>query len=157
MKCGLADGQTGPVVFLLEGKEARAGFSDEDLVTKPKLPEGSTVVMTAKGFMTDEAFDVAAPKLAKGLRALKNVRDHPDWWMLLCGDGFHAHKFTVLAQICLRAHKTLHLIEEGDSSQVNQPFDREAAKHGKVRIADAPRACAWCRKSIDWRCARALA
>lgn len=132
LKCGLADGQTGPVIFILEGKEIRHGFEDNQLVEHYMLPEGSTVVMTASGFMTDDAFNIVAPKLAKGLRALKNVQDHPDWWMILTGDGFHSHKFTIDAQVALRRAKIIHLIEEGDSSQINQPFDRYAARHSKA-------------------------
>jgi hypothetical protein len=132
LKCGLADGQTGPVIFLMNGKEKKPGFDDDTLVKTYGLPVGSTVIMTESGFMTDEAFDVAAPKLAAGIRALKVVRDHPGWWLLLSGDGFHAHKFTLAAQALFHKMKILHQIEEGDSSHVNQPFDRDVAKSGKA-------------------------
>lgn len=132
LKCGLADGQTGPVIFLMNGKEKKPGFDDETLVKTYGLPAGSTVMMTESGFMTDEAFDLAAPKLAAGIRALRVVRDHPDWWLLLSGDGFHAHKFTLAAQALFHELKMLHQIEEGDSSHVNQAFDRDVAKFGKA-------------------------
>ena len=55
-----------------------------------------------------------------------------DWLLLLSGDGFHAHKFTLAAQALFHEMKTLHLIEESDSSHVNQAFDREVAKSGKA-------------------------
>ena len=88
--------------------------------------------MKENGFMNDEAFDTAAPKLVAGIRALKVVRDHPDWWLLLTGDGFRAHKFILAAQVMFHDRKLLHLIEEGDSSHVNQQFDRDVTRHAKA-------------------------
>ena len=87
--------------------------------------------MTPTGFMTDAAFDELAPSLAKGIRDMPVIRDHPEWTVLLTGDGFHAHKMTLVAQQLLAASKIIFVIEEGDSSQCNQAFDRQVAKHGK--------------------------
>ena len=79
-------------------------------------------------YMTDDAFDFMSTHLARGIREMPVIRDHPDWHVLLTGDGFHAHKYTIAAQRTLLEAKILHLIEEGDSSHVCQAHDRHVAK-----------------------------
>ena len=125
-----AAGSVGPVMSLMAGKAPREGYTD-DFLRECGAPPGSKIVMTASGFMTDDGFDELAPSLAAGIRAMPEIRDHPEWWVLLSGDGFHAHKMTAAAQQELYDHKIIHIIEEGDSSHCNQAFDRQVAKHGK--------------------------
>jgi len=93
--------------------------------------------MTATGFMTDDAFDNIAPNLAKGIRGMPVIKDHPNWWVLVTADGFHAHKMTLFAQEELRRNKIMLLIGEGDSSHCNQAFDKFVAKHGKSCVRSA--------------------
>ena len=87
--------------------------------------------MTENGFMTDEAWDELAEDLARGIRALPIIKDHPTWWVFFTLDGFHAHKMTLKAQLIFAKYLLMILIEEGDSSHVNQTFDRFVARCGK--------------------------
>ena len=80
--------------------------------------------MTPTGFMTDSAFDELAEDMARGVRAMPVVCEHPNWWVLATADGFRAHKMTLKAQDVFRDHKIMLIIEEGDSSHCNQAFDR---------------------------------
>ena len=131
MKTISAGGGVGPVMALMSGKTPREGHT-EAFLGECGAPPGSKIVMTASGFMTDVGFDELAPNLAAGTRGMPVTRDHPEWWVLLGGDGFHAHKMTAAAQEVLYSHKIVHIIEEGDSSHCNQAFDRRVAKHGKA-------------------------
>ena len=56
------------------------------------------------------------------------VCDHPTWWVRMTCDGFGSHKRTIRAQELLHKFKIEMVIEEGDSSHVNQPFDRYLCK-----------------------------
>lgn len=57
--------------------------------------------------------------------------------MALSGDGFRSHKMTLKAQQLLHRARIKFIIGEGDTSQVCQPFDREAARSGKGCMRDA--------------------
>ena len=47
------------------------------------------------------------------------------------------HKFSLAAQKVFHEHKIANVIEEGFSSHINQPFDREVAKRGKHEMKSA--------------------
>ena len=131
-----ADGAVGPVFALMAGKTAKKGFTSE-LMMRYGAPAGSMILMTPTGFMTDETFDAMARNLAEGIRAMPVIKEHPTWWVLLTGDGFHSHKMTLRAQVVLFEYKIMLLIEEGDSSQTNQAFDKHVAKYGKSNMREA--------------------
>jgi hypothetical protein len=59
------------------------------------------------------------------------IIDHPDWRVRFAEDGVYMHKFSLAAQKVFHEHKIANVIEEGFSSHINQPFDREVAKKGK--------------------------
>jgi hypothetical protein len=87
--------------------------------------------MTPTAFMTDAAWEAIAEKMAKGIRAMPIIEDHPDWWVRYSVDGFGSHKKLLIVMRIFAAYLITLLIEEVGSSHVNQPFDRGVAKHGK--------------------------
>jgi hypothetical protein len=129
---GAASGDGGPVVVLTKGKSVPAPFDSlKYLEEDVGLPAGSQVIPTPTAYMTDDAFDALMPEWCRGIRQMPVVREHPDWWIRLTGDGFGSHKNTLKAQETLRENKIVYVIEEGDSSHVNQPFDGETAVETK--------------------------
>jgi hypothetical protein len=66
-----------------------------------------------------------------GYRLLDIVKDNPDWWMLELLDGFGSHVNCHEANMYRWQKKVLSLKEEGDSSHINQAYDRFTAKNDK--------------------------
>jgi hypothetical protein len=66
-----------------------------------------------------------------GYRQLDIIKDNPDWWMLELLDGFGSHVNCHEANMHRWQHKVLSLKEEGDSSHINQAYDRFTAKNDK--------------------------
>jgi len=119
-RTGAVAGDTGPTVFLLQGKNKRAYFTDAFL-REHGAAEGSTIVMTPTAFMTTESWEEMTPSIIKGLRAISAiVKANPQWWMLEIFDGFGAHLASLPALRLRYESKILCLKEEGDSSHVNQ-------------------------------------
>lgn len=135
-KTGNAAGDWGPIVALTAGKTV------EPTISKPELkrmgaPGGSVAIATPTGFLTDDAMDNAvAGAIADGIRVMPAIRDHPAWWCFLTGDGYHAHKMTLETQKIFLERRIYFLVEEGDTSHVVQPFDRDVAKSGKAASRD---------------------
>ena len=48
--------------------------------------------------MTTETMDEIAEAFADGIRQMPVVKDHPEWWIFLSGDGFKAHIKSVVFQ-----------------------------------------------------------
>ena len=46
-------------------------------------PKHLTVIITPSAHMTDEAWATTPVSLAKGIRSLPVVCDHPEWWFML--------------------------------------------------------------------------
>ena len=59
------------------------------------------------------------------------IKDNPQWWALEILDGFGAHLSNVESLRKRFASKILTLKEEGDSSHVNQAYDKHVAKSDK--------------------------
>ena len=137
-----------PAIFLLKGKKAPVG-PDQTYLTKYGGAPGSDVHMTQNAHMSKEAWegggvgssdgdDVGiARKIAAGIRKMPVIIDHPDWWVRFTEDGVYVHKFSLAAQKVFHEHKIANVIEEGFSSHINQPFDREVAKKGKHEMKSA--------------------
>ena len=85
--------------------------------------------MTPSAFMTIKAWEHMSPHVVKGLRNINPVvTANPQWFMLEIIDGFGAHLGSLYAlEICYN-NKILCLKEEGDSSHVNQAYDKFVAK-----------------------------
>jgi hypothetical protein len=65
-RTGAVAGDTGPTVFLLQGKNKRANFTN-GFLCKNGATEGSTVAMTRVAFMTAEAWEEMTPSIIEGL------------------------------------------------------------------------------------------
>jgi hypothetical protein len=80
---GTAAGGSGPAFWLVKGvgipPEYANQFGREAWLVKKGAPRGSFVLPTPNAFMTNEAWDTAAPKIAKGIRAMVVICDHPEW------------------------------------------------------------------------------
>ena len=133
--CGNAAGRSGPTFVLLKGKTPQDGFTDK-FMTDNGAAAGSQCIMTPNAFMTNDTWDQLAHALGRGIREMHTIKDHKTWWVRMTADGFGSHKFTLGAQEILREYRILLIIEEGDSSHVNQPFDRQVAKSGKASMGD---------------------
>jgi hypothetical protein len=135
-RIGSAAGKTGPTAFLPPGKDLKLGYTDAFLV-RYGASQGSTIVMTPTGYMTEEAWVELAPKMAAGIRALPIICQMPHWWALKIVDGFGPHVSSLPAMETYEASKILLLKEEGDASHVNQAYDQKVAKDDKVSMRAA--------------------
>ena len=68
-----------------------------------------------------------APTFAKGLRYMPVVRNYPDIWMSITLDGFGSHLEGDALKV-LTDHNIFIMKEKGDTAQVCQAYDNEAAK-----------------------------
>lgn len=138
VECGNSAGTDGPSVYLPTGQQIpeylRSQFGNSMWLRQSGAPPDSFVQMTPSGFMTNHAWDEMAEKLAKGIRNMVVIRDHPELWAVLHLDGFKSHVMTYEAQQTFRRYKILVVKENGHSSQVNQAFDQEPAKQGKSEL-----------------------
>ena len=85
-----AGGATGPTAFLMAGSRKKSGYDDAFLV-RHGAACGSCIEMTPTAFMTDDAWENITPKLAKGIRDLPVICDHPEWWVIKIVDGYGSH------------------------------------------------------------------
>ena len=67
----------------------------------------------------------------------KYVEANPQWWCLEILDGFGAHFGSHYAMLEREKHKIISLKEEGNSSHVNQAYDRLVAKNDKLEAASS--------------------
>ena len=63
-------------------------------------------------------------KLCKGIWEMPAIKDHPEWWCLLSLAGFGSHLNTDALEVFAK-YKILIFKEEGDASQVYQPYDQQ--------------------------------
>ena len=123
-------------MILLAGKQKRKFYTDKFLINNGAAL-GSTIIMTETAFMTTEAWVKMTPKLMKGYRSLPYIKDNPQWWFLEITDGFGAHHNSLEAMELRYNAKCISLKEEGDSSHVNQAYDKFVAKGDKRHAADS--------------------
>ena len=115
------------MLFLMEGKNRRNGFSDEYLV-ESGCSVGSTIQITKKDFMIEEAWLRITPKLIEGCRSLPYIKDNPQRYVMEIFDGLRAH-YMNLTVLDMRMEANIIIIkEEGGSSSVNQAYEKEVAK-----------------------------
>ena len=130
-RTGCVSGETGPTVFLLKGQRKRDNYTDDFLV-KFGCRKGSTIIMTPNAFMTTEAWEKMTPYVCRGLREINPyVEANPAWYMIEIFDGFGAHMASLNAMKHRLNHRILSLKEEGDTSHVNQAYDKFVAKTDK--------------------------
>ena len=87
--------------------------------------------MTPNAFMTTEAWVEMTPHLLKGYRSLRYLKENPQWWYIEIIDGFGAHHNNLQVMKLRDDGKCISVKEEGDSSHVNQAYDRFVAKCDK--------------------------
>lgn len=75
--------------------------------------------------------------LVTGYRSLPYVKHNPDWWILEITDGFGAHHNSLYAMEYCAKNKCICLKEEGDSSHVNQAYNKFFAKGDKKSATDS--------------------
>ena len=157
VRVGCAAGVNGPVVFLAKGEVMSCkALEDRNLVEGYGLPEGSSVIMTESGYMTEESWKTTVKALAPALRKmpvsfvcsfyftvefiltlslllshLQVVRDHPDWPVVLTMDGFGAHVRVGEALEEFKLNNVWAVKEEADTSHVNQSYDNQVALNDK--------------------------
>jgi hypothetical protein len=133
---GSAAGASGPAMYLMKGKtipeDNRDQFGSAEWMEGKGAPPNSFVVMTPNAFMTHDAWDESAELLAKGIRAMPVIRDHPTWWVILHLVGFKSHVMTYEAQKIFAEYRILVVKENAHSSQINQAFDQLVAKASKA-------------------------
>ena len=76
--------------------------------------------------------DEDQPHLCDGIRAMKGITNHSDWWIVLSLHGFGSHLVgKSLKEFSKR--KILVIKEEGDTAQVSQAYDQLVAILSQVR------------------------
>lgn len=130
-RSGTSAGNNGPTVFVMKGVRVQGGFNEKFLV-ESGCEVGSHVQMTENAFMTLDAWLAMTPRLIKGYRSLPFIEWNPQWWVVEILDGFGAH-LTSLEALRLRMTALILTIkEEGDSSSINQAYDKLVAKSDKM-------------------------
>ena len=129
-RTGSTAGVTGPTAFLMSGVKRKHGYTNDFLV-RHGAAEGSSIHMTPTGFMTEEAWVELVPHQIKGIRSIPIIKANPDWKCAELLDGFGAH-FSSVESMQLKADANIICVkEEGDSSHVNQGYDKYVAKTDK--------------------------
>ena len=62
------------------------------------------------------------------------ICDHPDWWCVLSIEGFTGHLNVVEALNTFAENKIIVIMEEGNMSAMNQPYDQAVAKSDKPAL-----------------------
>ena len=89
--------------------------------------------MTPTAYMTEEAWNEMMPFIIKGIHLMPFVWDNPQWWVLEVLNGFGPHTSSHYAMEEQSKAKILMLKEEGDSSHVNQGYNKFVAKWDKMK------------------------
>ena len=110
------------------GKIIHPDFTDEFL-EEHGAAKYSAVVMTPTGYMTNDAWEIITPKLCDGLRYQVeqaasdfgiDTETAAKLKILLGFDGFGAHWKTLAQLVHFATHNVLCLLEDRDSSEINQ-------------------------------------
>jgi hypothetical protein len=125
-RTGSVAGTQGPTIAVMQGKRRKVGYTDKLLVNKG-FAEGSTIIMTPTAFVTEEAWEEMTPFVIKGIRSIDIIKANPQWWVLEVFDGFGPHVSSYKAMKQQYDNKILSLKEEGDTSHVNQAYDKFVA------------------------------
>ena len=123
-------------VMLMKVTRKRTGYSNR-VLEKHVCCQGSTVIMTDSAFMTNVAWEAMTPCLMIGYRSMRYIVDNSDWWFIEITDGFGAHHNSLTAMEMRANGKCISLKEEGDSSHVNQAYDKFVAKGDKKSACDS--------------------
>jgi hypothetical protein len=76
--------------------------------------------MSKKGYVNDENWLEIALIVARAIRNLPVVKDHPTWWVRLHVDGLSSHHKVYQANLIFAAHRIWIIVEIPHSSHLNQ-------------------------------------
>ena len=140
IRCGNAANRQAATFILLAGKKRNPDFSDDFLVRNGAAP-GSTIIMTESAFLTKVAWSRLVPLLCKSLRQIVedaaktlgiDAHTASKLQALLAFDGFKCHMDPEML-VGFADQLILCLVENRDSSAINQAFDKLVARSGKKR------------------------
>ena len=142
IRCGNAANRQAATFMLLAGKKRNDDYSDDFLLRNGAAP-GSTILMTESAFLCKEAWTQLVPMLCKSLRSI--VQDAAQTFgidahtasklkIVLSFDGFKCHLDPQML-VGFASYNILCLVENRDSSAINQAFDKLVARSGKKRAA----------------------
>ena len=121
---GSVAGFTGPTIFLMEGKNNRANYTDKFLQYNVADPE-STVLMMLTTLMYEEAWIDANPPAVCGIRSSNTIFvDNPQLCMPDILYGFVPHASTLKAMQLRVDTKIQSIKDEGDLLHVNQSYGK---------------------------------
>jgi hypothetical protein len=129
LQAGASGGFSGHWIFLAAEKKCQALRSTDG---KPGVPPNSKFYMTPLAYMTDSVYAEIAPQLADGIQKMPHICEHPEWWVVVCLDGFGSLVNVHMAQEAFFQRKIMILKEEGDTSHVNEAYDQSVAKNDKA-------------------------
>ena len=138
MRIGSPSGASGPWIFLIKKQtELEKQSPLRNLMRSfPNVPPGSVVIPTPNAYMTNDNTIKIAPIIAKGIRNMPIIKNHPEWKVCLTLDGFSSH--LVPDALPSFTDALIEVVkEEGDTSQVNQAYDQSVAKEDKKHISAA--------------------
>ena len=127
VRCSNAAGANGPIIFVASGQNANRTFSNYRLEKTYGLPKDSTILCNSSAYMDDATWLKCVKAMAPGIRAMPDIRDHPEWWACLTFDGFKSHVNVNEALHIFAKEKFRAVKEEAGTSHVNQPYNQEAA------------------------------
>jgi hypothetical protein len=136
VRTGTASGITGPTIFLLKGTKRCNNFND-DYLFRYGMAKGSTILMTEKAYMTDDAWLEASKAIVKGKCQLPFMKENEDWYITELLDGFKSHENVLKAHEIRADQLIIFLKVESNSSHVNQGYDQLTAKNDKKNAAES--------------------
>ena len=145
LRNGFPGNRSGPTFFLLSGKTKNPVYTDEFL-ERNGAAKYSSVIMTPTGYMTREAWAEIIPLHIKGVwhvvieECAKLGVDEATARKLYIGeffDGFGAHTKSIMQLVQMAQANFICAVENRDSSEMNQAFDKWVAKAGKKRARNA--------------------
>ena len=90
-RTGSISGVTCPTIFLVEGKQKRANYTENSLQDNVAAP-GSTILMNLTAFMNEEAWNAETTPFVCRIRSSDSiVAENPQWRMKYIVDGFGPH------------------------------------------------------------------
>jgi hypothetical protein len=132
-RTGTAAGDNGPTVFIMKGIRCKSGF-DNNFLTRNGCEPGLSI---QNAVQTTKTWVDSAPSLVFGYRQLPYLKENPDWYAIEIFDGFSAHTASFEALQIRRDNRILCIKAEGDSSSVNQAYDKMVAKSDKAILHSA--------------------
>ena len=135
LRTGCAKGN-GPTVFLCKGERVAPGFTQKFFENRGMVG-GTCVLMTPSAFMTIEVWRKIVEIIPDALREyIPILAKFPTLWIYTSVDGFGVHTLDARSNQKLREKRMMMGKEEGDSSDTNQAYDRDAALSDKAGLRE---------------------